>query len=55
MNLSKNSTELTNKKQNANADTKELEDKIDCLVYKLYGLTDEEIAIVDGRSSESKL
>ncbi len=40
------------KKQDANADTKELEDKIDCLVYKLYGLTDEEIAIVEGREEK---
>ena len=27
-----------------------LEDKIDRLVYKLYDLTDEEIAIVEGKS-----
>ncbi len=42
------------KKQDANADTKELEDKIDCLVYKLYGLTDEEIAIVEGGKKSKK-
>ncbi len=49
MNLSKHSTELTNKKQIANADTKELQHEIDAKVYELYGLTDEEIAIVEGR------
>ena len=31
------------------ADTTELENEIDCLVYGLYGLTDDEIAIVEGR------
>ncbi len=44
------------KKRDASADTKELECKIDKLVYRLYDLTDEERAIVEGRSgSESKL
>lgn len=32
-----------------NRDTTAFERKIDELVYKLYGLTDEEIAIVEGR------
>lgn len=40
---------LAAKKANPQADTSELEHKIDELVYKLYGLTDEEIAIVEGR------
>jgi hypothetical protein len=31
------------------ADTSVLERKIDELVYQLYGLTDEEIAIVEGK------
>jgi len=38
---------LKAKKNDANADTLELESKIDSLVYKLYGLTDEEIAVVE--------
>lgn len=32
-----------------NADTSSLEREIDQLVYQLYGLTDEEIAIVEGK------
>jgi Alw26I/Eco31I/Esp3I family type II restriction m6 adenine DNA methyltransferase len=35
------------KKEKPDADTSELEAKIDELVYELYGLTDEEIAIVE--------
>jgi hypothetical protein len=38
------------KQQDANADTKELEGKIDKLVYRLYDLTDEEINIVEGKA-----
>ncbi len=38
------------KKTDPNADTSVLESKIDQLVYKLYGLTDNEIAIVEGRN-----
>ncbi len=38
---------LKSKKDNPNADTTELERDIDCLVYELYGLTEEEIAIVE--------
>ena len=41
------------KKKDSNADTSALESEIDQLVYKLYGLTDDEIAIVEGRD-ESK-
>lgn len=40
---------LTLKKQNPAADTKILEAQIDILVYALYGLTKEEIAIVEGK------
>lgn len=40
---------LAKKKINPDADTSALEAQIDQLVYKLYGLTDEEIAIVEGR------
>ncbi|MFZ6666313.1 DUF7149 domain-containing protein [Peijinzhouia sedimentorum] len=36
------------KKQNPKADTTELENQIDQLVYELYGLTEEEIKIVEG-------
>ncbi|MDO8571033.1 MAG: Eco57I restriction-modification methylase domain-containing protein [Candidatus Daviesbacteria bacterium] len=38
---------LTLKKQNKDADTKNLESQIDQLVYKLYDLTYEEVLIVD--------
>ena len=37
---------LTTKK--GNADTSELEKAIDQLVYQLYGLTEEEITIIEG-------
>lgn len=43
---------LAAKKQNPNADTSALEAKIDQLVYKLYGLTEEEIAVVENRGKE---
>ena len=35
------------KRQNPKADTRELERKIDEIVYKLYGLTEEEIQIIE--------
>ncbi len=38
---------LTAKKSNAQADTTALEAEIDQLVYELYGLTGEEIEIVE--------
>ena len=38
---------LTAKRANPDADTADLETEIDHLVYKLYGLTDEEIAAVE--------
>ena len=37
------------KKSYLTVDTSALESEIDQLVYKLYGLTDEEIAIVEGK------
>ena len=40
---------LATKKPDASVDTSELEHKIDKLVYKLYGLTEDEIAIVEGK------
>ena len=39
---------LTAKKGDRHADTSELEKAIDDLVYQLYGLTEEEIKIVEG-------
>jgi type II restriction/modification system DNA methylase subunit YeeA len=38
---------LSTKKQNPEADTSQLEKEIDRLVYKLYGLTEEEIKIIE--------
>ena len=40
---------LAAKKTDITTDTSELEHKIDELVYQLYGLTEEEIAIVEGK------
>jgi len=31
-----------------NLNNKDLEDKIDSMVYKLYGLSDDEIALIEG-------
>ena len=36
-----------------NANTSALEAEIDELVYKLYGLTEEEIAVVEGQKSRN--
>lgn len=41
---------LSLKKQNPQADTSSLEAEIDQRVYQLYGLTDDEIAIVEGKN-----
>lgn len=41
---------LRTKRMNSGTDTSSLEARIDQLVYQLYGLTDEEIAIVEGRN-----
>ena len=35
------------KKENKDSDTKELEKEIDTLVYELYGLSEEEIKIIE--------
>jgi len=43
---------LAAKKKDSDADTSALEAEIDQLVYKLYGLTEEEIAVVEGRGNE---
>jgi hypothetical protein len=40
---------ITNKKYDPDADTSALESEIDRLVYELYGLTEEEIRIVEGQ------
>ncbi len=40
---------LSSKEKNAKADTSALEKKLDELVYKLYELTDVEIAIIEGK------
>lgn len=40
---------LKRKQENQNDDTTKLESEIDELVYKLYGLTEEEIRIVEGK------
>jgi len=41
---------LAAKRANPQADTSALEREIDGLVYQLYGLTEEEIAIVEERA-----
>jgi len=38
---------LTANKENPEADTSKLEAEIDRLVYELYGLSEEEIAVVE--------
>jgi hypothetical protein len=45
---------LEAKKANSNADTSVLEKEIDQLVYELYGLTEEEIAIVEGETVKAE-
>jgi hypothetical protein len=40
---------MERKKQNPSADTTELENQIEQLVYQLYGLTEEEIKMVEGK------
>jgi len=40
---------LAAKQKDSNADTSALERQIDEMVYELYGLTPEEIAIVEGK------
>ncbi len=41
---------LAVKKKDPNADTSALERRIDEMAYKLYGLTPEEIEVVEGKS-----
>ena len=38
------------KNRNANEDTVEIEREIDRLVYELYGLSEEEIRIIEGKN-----
>ncbi len=38
---------MSTKKQNPSADTTDLENQIDQLVYQLYDLTEEEIKIIE--------
>ena len=40
---------LDNKKANLNSDTSASEREIDSLIYKFYNLTDEEIAVIEGK------
>jgi len=40
---------LAKKKENPEADTSDFEKQVDLLVYQLYGLTEREIKIVEGR------
>lgn len=40
---------ITAKKADSSADTTEWENQIDQKVYELYGLTEDEIAIVEGK------
>ena len=49
MKIIKHNQILAAKKKDPNADTSALERQIDEMVYKLYGLTDAEIAIVEGK------
>lgn len=44
---------LALKKQNPIADTSALENEIDQLVYELYGLTPEEVALVEGNAAQA--
>ncbi len=46
---------LAAKKKDSNSDTSAWESEIDKLVYKLYGLTDDEIAIVEGRDNKEEV
>ena len=39
---------LESKQKDPSVDTSALESEIDCLIYQLYGLTEEEIKIVEG-------
>ncbi len=41
---------ITLKKENPQTNTSELEREIDLLIYELYGLTEEELAIIENNS-----
>jgi len=43
---------LTSKQKDPNADTSALEGQIDQMVYNLYGLTEDEIKIVENSSKK---
>ncbi|HIC9279076.1 TPA: hypothetical protein ACW34S_001432, partial [Campylobacter jejuni] len=43
---------LKAKEQDKNANTQELENKINSLVYKLYNLTEEEIKIIENKEQK---
>jgi adenine-specific DNA-methyltransferase len=45
---------LGDKREDINADTTALEAQIDKMVYELYGLTDEEIKIVEGNLNNAR-
>ena len=52
--MSELASNVVNAKANdVHADTSALEAKIDQLVYKLYGLTEEEIAVVEGKNEKN--
>ena len=40
---------MTNKKTNPNADNALLENQIDRIVYELYGITNDEIKIIESK------
>jgi len=44
---------LAVKKKDPNADTSALERQIDKMIYELYGLTEEVIAIVEGKGNHA--
>ena len=46
---------LAAKKENPQVDTREMEQQIDLLVYHLYGLTYEEVLIVDHETEVTKV
>ena len=45
-----NAQKLQYDKADSTLDTSKLESKLDSLVYKLYNLTDDEIAIIDSKT-----
>ena len=51
---SKTEAIIAAKKRDPDADTSSLEAEIDQLVYKLYGLTEDEIAIVEGKGGTNQ-